>query len=105
MKIGGCLVTSTFDIRTDSLEIELYVNIVVHVTILEPENTAIGDSLSQVQFPACQFYLSKFDVMRPYNFHKVLKTSVAELIHTRSTRSCEQRGKPGIGQFLRGSLP
>ena len=33
MKIGGCLVTSTFDIRTDSLEIELYVNIVVRVTI------------------------------------------------------------------------
>ena len=76
MKIGGCLVTSTFDIRTDSLEIELYVNIVVSITILVHENAATGDSLSQVQFPACQFYLSKFDVTRPHNFHKVLKTSV-----------------------------
>ena len=35
-----------------------------------------GDSLSQVRFPTCQFYQSKFDVTRPCNFHKVLKTSV-----------------------------
>ena len=35
-----------------------------------------GDSLSPVRFPTCQFYQSKFDVTRPCNFHKVLKTSV-----------------------------
>ena len=43
MKIGGCLVRSTFDIRTDRLEIELYVNIVVWVRILVPENIIVRD--------------------------------------------------------------
>ena len=35
-----------------------------------------SDSLSQVRFPTCQFYLSIFDVTRLSNFHEVLKTSV-----------------------------
>ena len=53
--------------------------IVVHVTISVPVNVITSfssNSLSQVRFLACQFYLSKFDVTRPSNFHEVLKTSV-----------------------------
>ena len=47
-------------------------------TSKHPPLYVIGDSLSQVRFPSCQFYQSKFDVTRPCNFHKVLKTSVTE---------------------------
>ena len=35
-----------------------------------------SDSLSQVWFPTCQVYLSKFDVTTLSNFQEVLKTSV-----------------------------
>ena len=45
-------------------------------TSKHPPFYVTGDSLSQVRFPTCQFYQSKFDVTRPCNFHKVLKTSV-----------------------------
>ena len=31
---------------------------------------------TEARFPSCQFYLSKVDVMRPFHFHNVLKTSV-----------------------------
>ena len=59
-----------------------YIIIVVHVTISVPVNIITSPpflsshSLSSVWFPACQFYPSKFDVTRPSDFHKVLKTSV-----------------------------
>ena len=46
-------------------------------TSKHPPLYVTGDSLSQVRFPTCQFYQSKFDVTRPCNFHKVLKTSVS----------------------------
>ena len=39
-----------------------------------------GHSLSQVRFPICQFYQSTFDVTRPCNFDKVLKTSVLSFL-------------------------
>ena len=45
-------------------------------TSKHPPLYVTGDSLSQVRFLTCQFYQSKFDVTRPCNFHKVLKTSV-----------------------------
>ena len=45
-------------------------------TSKHPSFYVTGDSLSPVRFPTCQFYQSKFDVTRPCNFHKVLKTSV-----------------------------
>ena len=48
-------------------------------TSKHPSFYVTGDSLSPVRFSTCQFYQSKFDVMRPCNFHKVLKTSVNNL--------------------------
>ena len=48
-------------------------------TSKHPPLYVTGDSLSQVRFPTCQFYQSKFDVTRPCNFHKVLKTSVCPI--------------------------
>ena len=50
-----------------------------------------GNLSSQVRFPACQFYPSKFDVTRYPHFHEVLKTS-AEILGnmTRSRRSGDQ---------------
>ena len=57
-----------------NVTLSVSVNIVKH-----PALEVSSNSLSQVRFPTCQFYLSKFDVTRPSNFHEVLKTSVDEV--------------------------
>ena len=76
------LVTSNFDIRTDSWKPRLCNhcssgNNISTCTSKHPSFYVTGDSLSPVRFPTCQFYQSKFDVTRLCNFHKVLKTSVS----------------------------
>ena len=46
----------------------------------KPCHTLKKLDVSRVRFPSCQFYLSKSDVMRPHHFHKVLKTSVRQML-------------------------
>ena len=49
-------------------------------TSKHPPLYVTGDSLFQVRFPTCQFYLSKFDVTRPLQFSQSSENLCSDVV-------------------------